>query len=142
MLTNQLASAHERQKIMDFECQEASLLDLQRECELYRTTLEYYKRRQAEADANGALDAGNTQIRSIEQPTPARGDYQAGGNKVVRRYSWLAAWCWPSGCTFCWSIELYLDQTLKRPLDIQNRLGVPFFISMPKLKNKFHLGYR
>jgi Mrp family chromosome partitioning ATPase len=134
MLTNQLAAAHERQnRILTAE---ATLLDLQRECELYRTTLEYYKRRQAEADANGALDAGNTQIRSIEQPTPARGDYMA----ITK----LCAGILVGGLALAFGlpffIELYLDQTLKRPLDIQNRLGVPFFISMPKLKNKFHLG--
>jgi Mrp family chromosome partitioning ATPase len=33
-------------------------------------------------------------------------------------------------------IEFYLDQSLKRPSDIQNRLGIPFFVSMPKLTAK------
>jgi Mrp family chromosome partitioning ATPase len=133
MLTNQLAAAHERQnRILTAE---ATLLDLQRECELYRTTLEYYKRRQAEADVNGTLDPGNTQIRSIEQPTPARGDYMAVTKVCVGILAGGLALAF--GLPFF--IELYLDQSLKRPLDIQNRLGVPFFISMPKLKNKFHM---
>jgi Mrp family chromosome partitioning ATPase/uncharacterized protein involved in exopolysaccharide biosynthesis len=134
MLTNQLAAAHERQnKILTSE---ATLLDLQRECDMYRTTLDVYKRRQAEADANGALDAGNTQIRSIEMPTPARGDYMA----VTKLCAGILAGGLALAFGLPFFIELYLDQTLKRPLDIQHRLGVPFFISMPKLKNKFQFG--
>ena len=30
------------------------------------------------------------------------------------------------------AIELYLDQTLKRPGDIEAKLGLPFFITLPK----------
>jgi Mrp family chromosome partitioning ATPase/uncharacterized protein involved in exopolysaccharide biosynthesis len=128
MLTNQLATAKIRQgRILSAE---GPLRDLQRECDRYRTTLDNYQKRQSEADLAGLLDPGNTQIRPIEDPTPPRGDFVKVGKMCAGVF--FGGLFLALGLPFV--IEMYFDQSLKRPLDIQNRLGVPFFISMPKLK--------
>jgi Mrp family chromosome partitioning ATPase len=127
-LTNQLANAKLKQARIVVE--EGPILDLQRESDRYRANLDSAQKREAETELDAILEPGNSQISLIEAPTPPVGDFIK-VNKICLSVLFgglgLAL-----GLPFL--IEFYLDQSLKRPVDIQNRLGVPFFVSMPRLK--------
>jgi polysaccharide biosynthesis transport protein len=133
-LTNQLAAAKVKQAKIIVE--EGPILDLQRESDRYRNNLDYYQKREGESELDATLEAGNSQIVPIEAPTPPAGDF-AKANKTCASVLFGGLFL-ALGLPFL--IEFYLDQSLKRPLDIQNRLGVPFFVSMPKLKAKAQRG--
>ena len=134
MLTNQLAAAKLKQVRIVME--EGPLLDLERESDRYRTTLDYYQKRQGEADLAAILEPGNSQISLIEAPTPPVPVY--GKTMKICAGVFFGGLFLAFGIPFV--IELYVDQSLKRPSDIQSRLGVPFFVSMPKLNGKFKRG--
>ncbi len=131
MLTNQLAAAKVKQARVVQE--EGPLQDLQRESDRDRATLDYYQKRQGEADLDAILEPGNSQISLIEAPTPPRPVY----SKTVK----ISVGVLIGGLILAFGlpflIDIYLDQSLKRPSDIQSRLGVPFFVRMPKLNGKF-----
>jgi polysaccharide biosynthesis transport protein len=133
-LTNQLAAAKTRQARIVVE--EGPILDLQREDDRYRANLDYYQKRQGEAELDAILEPGNSQISLIEAPTPPAGDF-AKVNKTCAAVLFGGLFL---ALALPFVIEFYLDQTLKRPLDIQSRLGVPFFVTMPKLKAKAQRG--
>jgi polysaccharide biosynthesis transport protein len=133
-LTNQLAAAKLKQATIVVE--EGPILDLQRESDRYRNNLDYYQKRQGESELDATLEAGNSQMVPIEAPTPPTGDF-AKANKTCAGVLFGGLFL-ALGLPFL--IEFYLDQSLKRPVDIQNRLGVPFFVSMPKLKAKAQRG--
>jgi Mrp family chromosome partitioning ATPase/uncharacterized protein involved in exopolysaccharide biosynthesis len=133
-LTNQLAAAKLKQARLVVE--EGPIRDLQRENERYRANLDYYQKRQVEAELDASLEPGNSQISVIEAPTPPVADLV----KVEKTCAGVLVGGLLLALGLPFLIEFYLDQTLKRPLDIQSRLGVPFFVSMPRLKAKSKRG--
>jgi Mrp family chromosome partitioning ATPase/uncharacterized protein involved in exopolysaccharide biosynthesis len=135
MLTNQLAAAKLKQARIVVE--EGPILDLQRENDRYRANLDYYQKRQGEAELDAYLEPGNSQISEIEAPTPPMGDF-AKVNKTCAGVLFGGLFL---ALALPFLIEFYLDQSLKRPSDIQNRLGVPFFVSMPRLKATSQRGF-
>ena len=135
MLSNQLVEA--KLQAAKIEADEAPLLDLSQEVARRRQTLDHYDN--ALRRSSGRPDhspEGNSQISVIDKPTPAVGDF-AKVNKTCNGIL-IGGLFLALGIPFL--IEFYLDQTLKRPSDIQNRLGVPFFVSMPKIKTKAKAG--
>ncbi|HEY3913012.1 MAG TPA: Wzz/FepE/Etk N-terminal domain-containing protein [Verrucomicrobiae bacterium] len=130
MLSNQLVEA--KLQAAKIEADEAPLLDLSQEVARRRQTLDHYEMRYEEAQADATLAQGDSQISVIDKPTPAVGDF-AKVNKTCNGIL-IGGLFLALGIPFL--IEFYLDQTLKRPSDIQNRLGVPFFVSMPRIKSK------
>jgi Mrp family chromosome partitioning ATPase len=131
VLTNQVARFKVRQLAIEME--EGPLLDLQRESDRDRQSWDTFKNRENDAQLNAIIESGNSQISVIEKPTPPVLGDRAKVNKIT-----LGILLGGLGLAFglpC-LIEFVLDQSLKRPSDIQSRLGVPYFIGMPMLKTK------
>jgi Mrp family chromosome partitioning ATPase len=127
MMTNQLAAAKLKQsKIV---AAGEGILDLESESARYRANLDNVRKRQNEAEINGIMEPGDSQISLIEAPTPPAADLMK-INKICASVMFGGLFL---ALALPYLIEFYLDQTLKRPADIQNRLGVPFFVTMPRL---------
>jgi uncharacterized protein involved in exopolysaccharide biosynthesis/Mrp family chromosome partitioning ATPase len=124
-LTNQMAEVQANAALM--ERQEGPILQLQRDKELQATEFAYYSRRLEESRANEALGPGNSNISVVETPTPPAQD--------TLKLTKVAAGILFGGLAFAFGlpflIELYLDRSLKHPLEVQATLGLPFFISIP-----------
>jgi Mrp family chromosome partitioning ATPase len=133
-LTNQLAASKLKQARIVAE--EGPILDLQRENDRYRSNLDAAQKRQGEAELDAILEPGNSQISLIESPTPPVGEFIK--NTKLCAGVLLGGLLLAFGLPFL--IEFYVDQSFKRPSDIQNRLAVPFFVSMPRLKTKSQRG--
>jgi uncharacterized protein involved in exopolysaccharide biosynthesis/Mrp family chromosome partitioning ATPase len=124
-LTNQMAEVQANAALM--ERQEGPILQLQRDKELQGAEFVYYSRKLEESRADEALGPGNSNISVVESPTPPARD--------MAKLTKVAAGILFGGLAFAFGlpflIELYLDRSLKHPLEVQATLGLPFFISIP-----------
>jgi len=108
---------------------EGPMTQLQNEKTLLENKLSYYQQRLDENQVNLAVGPGNSDFSVVESPTPPTRDMTK-VNKVT--YGVLfGGLAFALGLPFL--IELYLDRSLKRPMDVQIRLGLPFFISIPQV---------
>jgi Mrp family chromosome partitioning ATPase len=125
VLTNELAEVRANATLMTD--QEGTISQLQRDKEIQAAEFSYYSRRLEESRANEALGSGSSNISIVESPTPPTRDMQ----KIAK----IAAGILFGGLAFAFGlpflIELYLDRSLKHPLEVQATLGLPFFISIP-----------
>ncbi len=130
VLTNQIAEVRNNAALM--AGQEGSILQLQRDRDLEDAEFSYYSKRLEESRADEVLGPGNSNISLVETPTPPARD-------VVKLYK-IAAGILFGGLALAFVlpflIELYLDRSLKHPLEVQARLGLPFFISIPLMNGK------
>jgi uncharacterized protein involved in exopolysaccharide biosynthesis/Mrp family chromosome partitioning ATPase len=124
-LTNQLAQVQNNTTIMS--SYEGRISQLQRDKEIAEGEFAFYSRKVEEARVNEAVGPGNSKISQVEAPTPPA--------RNLKKFDKIIAGILFGGLAFAFAvpfvIELYLDRSLKRPLDVQARLGLPFFISIP-----------
>jgi uncharacterized protein involved in exopolysaccharide biosynthesis/Mrp family chromosome partitioning ATPase len=127
VLTNEMAEVRNNAAVM--AGQEGSILQLQRDRDLEDAEFSYYSKRLEESRADEVLGPGNSNIGVVETPTPP-------ARNVLKLYK-ITAGIFFGGLVLAFGlpflIELYLDRSLKHPLDVQARLGLPFFISIPQL---------
>lgn len=109
---------------------EAAILDLERRKKDLEGKLNAFQTIRDQGNVNEALGPGNSNIRVIEQPTPARPT-----NKVYKQLGLLATGGLLLGLAWAFLIEFYLDRSVKRPVDLQMKLHIPFFLSIPDLNH-------
>lgn len=104
---------------------EGPLTQLEGEKKLVDSQLTEYQQRLDEARINNAL--GNSNIGIVESPTPPA--------RNMAKLTKVVLGIFLGGVVFAFLlpflIEFYLDRSLKHPEDIQIRLSLPFFISIP-----------
>jgi Mrp family chromosome partitioning ATPase/uncharacterized protein involved in exopolysaccharide biosynthesis len=125
-LTNQMAEVRNNAAVVTG--QEGAILQLQRDKDLEENEFSYYSKKLEESRANEAL-VGNSNISVVESPTPPARD--------VLKLTRIAVGILLVGLALAFAvpfvIELYLDRSLKHPLEVQARLGLPFFVSIPEM---------
>jgi uncharacterized protein involved in exopolysaccharide biosynthesis/Mrp family chromosome partitioning ATPase len=111
---------------------EAKISDLTRRKQLQE---DYYKgfANALQADGiNAALGPGrNSNINEIQTPSPPYQDYK----KFYKIFYGLLVSGLVAGLGWAFLIEFYLDHSIKRPIDIQAKLKIPFFLSIPDLSH-------
>lgn len=86
----------------------------------------------ANSHIDEALDTGKTpNIKWVQTPTPPFQDWK----KTYKLLGMLAFSGLLAGLAWAFLIEFYLDRTIKRPVDLQVKLGIPFFLSIPDLNH-------
>jgi Mrp family chromosome partitioning ATPase/uncharacterized protein involved in exopolysaccharide biosynthesis len=128
VLTNQLARLQARSDSINGA--EGKISELQRQEELYQKELAFYQQRLEEARADQFAAPGNSSIEPTEYPTMALRDMK----KLIKAANIALFGGLALALSLPFLMELYLDQSLKRASDIDGKLGVPFFISLPKVK--------
>ncbi len=68
-------------------------------------------------------------INSIQTPTPPFRDYQSYYKKISTML--FGGLCF--GLALAFLLELVLDRSIKRPIEVQTKLKIPFFLSIPDL---------
>lgn len=68
-------------------------------------------------------------IPKIEDPTPPYRDFK----KFYKNVALLAIGGLAAGLLLAFLIEMYLDRSIKRPIEVQTKLKIPFFLSIPDL---------
>jgi uncharacterized protein involved in exopolysaccharide biosynthesis/Mrp family chromosome partitioning ATPase len=115
---------------------EATILDLQRKKELEESNYRYFSASLEQSRIDESLEAGRvTNIGIIQEPSPPA-KAPAKSSKIV---AMLAAGGVAAGLAWAFLIELYLDRSVKRPFEVETRLRLPLFISIPDTHRN---GYR
>jgi polysaccharide biosynthesis transport protein len=107
---------------------EATIVDLQRKRELQEGQYRYFSSTLEQARFDEALGAGKLSNISIAQtPSPAYQDL----NQLHKQIAIFAFGGLLAGIALAFLIELYLDQTIKHAKEVETRLRLPLFLTIP-----------
>ncbi len=125
-LNTQLAQARaEQDKVEEME---ATIVELQRKKELEETKYRYFSSSLEQARFDEALGAGKLSNISVAQtPSPPFRDL----GQLNKLLAMVVAGGMLAGIALAFLLELYLDQTLKRPVEVETKLRLPLFLSIP-----------
>src|ERR1017187_5964645 len=125
-LNSQLAQARaEQDKVEEME---ANIVGLQRKKEREETKYRYFSSSLEQARFDEALGAGKLSNISVAQtPSPPFRDL----SQLNKLLAMVVAGGLLAGIALAFLLELYLDQTLKRPVEVETKLRVPLFLSIP-----------
>lgn len=126
-----------RKEASDVGALEMSITDLQRKKDLQETQYRYFSTSLEKTRINEALGSGRvSNIGIIQAPTqPARDVGKL--NKVVAGFA-VSGILFGLALSFC--LELFLDQTVRRPSEVESRLGLPLFFSIPNIRGMLRSG--
>jgi uncharacterized protein involved in exopolysaccharide biosynthesis/Mrp family chromosome partitioning ATPase len=110
---------------------EAQIADLTRKKQIQEQNFKYYATTLEQDRIDQALGPGGrgNNISEIQSPSPA---FKAFG-KFYKTIFLLFAGGVGIGVGWAFLIEFVLDRSIKRPVDIQSKLHIPFFLSIPDL---------
>jgi len=132
-LNSQLAETKAEQARVDE--METTIVNLQRKKELEETKYRYFSSRLEQARFDEALGAGKLSNISVAQsPSPPFRDW----SKRPKQLAIIAAGGVVGGIALAFLIELFLDQTLKRPGEVETRLRLPLFLTIPDTNRNGH----
>lgn len=110
---------------------EGQIAELQRKKDLLQENYTHFSASLNNARFDEALGAGRiSNIGSVETPTPPARNASASRKAIA--ITLAGSFALPLALAFL--IELYFDRSLKRPVEIESRLHVPLFLSIPKIK--------
>jgi uncharacterized protein involved in exopolysaccharide biosynthesis/Mrp family chromosome partitioning ATPase len=127
-LTNQLASvAQEAARVEAFEIE---IRELQRQKEVEETQYKSYAAGLEQSRVNDSVGPGKLpNIAPIQAPTPPAKDF----TRLKKKVGMVAAGGLGAGIALAFLIELFLDQTVRRAKEIQRKMHLPVFLSIPRL---------
>jgi uncharacterized protein involved in exopolysaccharide biosynthesis/Mrp family chromosome partitioning ATPase len=120
----------------NFDRVRTTISELEEKRDIEATNLKYFQNNLEEARIDAALGEDKaSNISIIQEPTPpAKGWSKAFKKKVGA----LAVGGVLAGLVLAFFIELFLDRTIKRPIEIETKLQLPLFISIPDLAKNGH----
>lgn len=127
------------QQIQTAENGEARIRQLQSTREQQQKTLDYISAGLQRANYDEALSARqNFNISPIESPTPPGQDSM----KVLKVVRGMALGTLAAGIALAFLLEMFLDRSLKRPMEVESKLGLPLMLSIPQTNlNGKHGGF-
>ncbi len=109
---------------------EPKILDLKRVEEIQKQNMQFYLKNLDDARISEAMGAGRISgIKPIQQPTPP---FQA-DSKRIKIAAGLLVGGFLGGLALAFLIELFLDRSVKRPTEIETKLKLPLFLSIPNM---------
>jgi len=109
---------------------EGSVQELKRKKDLEEANYDYYAKSLEQSRINEALGAGKvSNISTIQFPTPPFVDRK----KTLKLIGGIAIGGIAFGFAWAFAIELFLDRSIRRPIDVERLLGIPLFLSVPIL---------
>jgi uncharacterized protein involved in exopolysaccharide biosynthesis/Mrp family chromosome partitioning ATPase len=125
-LNSQLSQARaEQAKVEEME---ATIVDLQRKKEMEETQYRYFSSSLEQARFDEALGAGKLSNISVAQtPSPPYQDL----SQLRKQLAIVVLGGVLAGLALAFLLELYLDQTLKHPSEVEKRLRLPLFLTIP-----------
>jgi uncharacterized protein involved in exopolysaccharide biosynthesis/Mrp family chromosome partitioning ATPase len=111
---------------------ETKISDLERRKKIQEANYESFISMLEQARIDEAMGPGRvSNIAVIQQPSPPYKDF----SKFSKALGLLAFGGFLAGLAWAFLIEFYLDRSVKRPVDLQGRLKIPFFLSIPDLNH-------
>jgi uncharacterized protein involved in exopolysaccharide biosynthesis/Mrp family chromosome partitioning ATPase len=114
---------------------EAQIADLERTKKIQEQNYQFYYTGLQQAHIDEELGSGRApNINVIQLPSPPYKDF----SKFFNTLGMMVIGGLMAGLGWAFLIEFYLDRSVKRPVDLQTKLRIPFFLSIPDLN---HNGY-
>jgi len=138
-LTTKIASLNERlqevnRRIEKVAANEETIRELQRDQATKEERLAIFEREGFKSRTEEALN--NSSIEVIQKPSPPARDPSK--LKKIVRVMFLGTIA--AGLALAFAIELYFDRSFKRPIEVETKLGLPLFLSIPETtRNGKHL---
>ncbi|HEY2084043.1 MAG TPA: Wzz/FepE/Etk N-terminal domain-containing protein, partial [Verrucomicrobiae bacterium] len=131
VLTNELAEVRGHFAAVDAGA--SAITELERTRKLEEDHYTYYSESLENARIDASLGPGKgSNINTIQNPSPPFRD----ASKVTKVSLAAGVFGILFGLGLAFFIELYLDHSVRRPADIEARLGVPLFLSIPYRNGK------
>lgn len=109
---------------------EGTVSELTRKKELEEANYKYYATSLEQSRINEALGSGKvSNISQIQSPTPPYVD----NKKTMKVVAGIAIGGMVLGLAWSFLIELYLDRSVRRPIDVERLLGIPLFLTIPTI---------
>ncbi|MDR3458971.1 MAG: Wzz/FepE/Etk N-terminal domain-containing protein [Verrucomicrobiae bacterium] len=110
---------------------ETKINELLRKKKIKESYFENFKSQLEHKQIDEALGPGQlySNIPVIEEPTPPFRDFK----KFYKNLGILVMGGLLFGLALAFLIEFYLDRSIKRPIEVQTKLKIPFFLSIPDL---------
>jgi succinoglycan biosynthesis transport protein ExoP len=120
----------------NFEKVETTISELEQKKQLEETNLKYFMGNLEETRIDAALGGDKaSNISIIQAPSPPG----KGWSKTLeKKAAMMAAGGVFGGLALAFLIELFLDRSVKRPTDIETKLRLPLFISIPAMARNGH----
>ncbi|HXB60019.1 MAG TPA: Wzz/FepE/Etk N-terminal domain-containing protein [Candidatus Acidoferrales bacterium] len=82
-----------------------------------------------------SLDTGKTpNIRWVQRPSPPGRDWK----KTYKAMATVAFGGFFAGLAWAFVIEMFLDRSVRRPVEVKTKLKLPFFLSIPDVRRNGH----
>lgn len=115
------------------EQMEGTVTELRRKKELEEANYRYYSATLEQSRINEALGNGHvSNIIEIQTPSPPFSD-RTKSNKMI---GVILVGAIAAGFAWAFLTELYLDRSIKRPIDVERALASPLLLSIPSLSPK------
>jgi uncharacterized protein involved in exopolysaccharide biosynthesis/Mrp family chromosome partitioning ATPase len=119
-----------RAEAANAEQMEGPIADLRRKKELEESNYRYYAASLEQARIDEALGAGRvSNISQIQTPSPPFSDR----SKINQMLALIAVGGVAAGLAWAFLIELYLDRSVRRAIDVERILKLPLFLTIPDL---------
>ena len=130
VLNSQLGELQREAAKIDAE--EDTIRDLQRKRELLDADLKYFLSNLEQSRVEGALGAGKApNIGVIQSPSPPRKMWSP---QFKKKLGILLGGCVACGFALAFLIEMLLDRSVKRPTEVETKLHLPLFVTIPDLR--------
>ena len=131
VLASQLAQVQAREA--QFAEAEPAIMELLRTKQIDETNYLYFKTTLEQSRINEVLGDGKvSNISVIQKPSPPA----LAQSKFMRLVGMIGIGGMVAGLGLAFLIELYLDRSLKRPIEIESKLKLPLFVSIPRLDSE------
>ena len=111
---------------------EAKIADLERKKKIQEGNYQYYATLQDQSRIDEQMGPNRvSNISEIQFPSPPYKDF----TKFYKTLGALVSGGLLAGLAWAFLIEFYLDRSVKRPVDLQTKLRIPFFLSIPDLNH-------
>jgi polysaccharide biosynthesis transport protein len=108
---------------------ESKISDLQRKKQIQEGNYQYFATSLEQAHIDEALGPGRVGIAAIQKPSPPFKDH----SKVFKKVGMLAIGGILAGLAWAFLIEFYFDRSIKRAVEIESKLHLRLFLSIPDI---------
>jgi len=118
------------------DAMESQILELQRKREVLETDIKRFSATVQQSRIDAALGSGGApNISVIQSPTVPR---KMWSKNFLKKLGVLTAGCALFGFALAFLIEMVLDRSVRRPGDVETKLGLPLLISIPDINRNGH----
>lgn len=129
VLTEQLAEI--RSRLASLTAVESSITELQRKKDMEDEQYRYFSKNLEQARIDEALGSGRVSgISVLQAPSPPAQNFK----KLMKILMMLALGGVGAGVGLAFAIELFIDQSVRRPSEVESKLDLPLFMVIPRLK--------